>query len=54
VGHAPHGQWAAGTVVQAGCEMGRGGFGPMAFDLIFLFSEYIQILANSKFCVGFI
>jgi hypothetical protein len=30
------------------------GFSPEAFKLFFLFSEYIQFLANSKFCVGFI
>jgi hypothetical protein len=35
-------------------QLGHGGFGPLAFDLCFLFSEYIQILANSKICVGFI
>jgi hypothetical protein len=30
------------------------GFGPEALKLFFLFSEYIQFLANSKFCVEFI
>jgi hypothetical protein len=47
----------AGTVdmgrtrtVQLGC----GGLGLVTVELIFLFSEYIQILVNSNFCVGFI
>jgi hypothetical protein len=30
------------------------GFDPVTVELIFLFSEYIQILVNSKICVGFI
>jgi hypothetical protein len=30
------------------------GFGPVTVELIFLFSEYIQFLTNSKICVGFI
>jgi hypothetical protein len=54
VGRTPRAQWAAGTAVQAGRELGCGGFGLVAFDLFFLFSEYIQIFANSKICVGFI
>jgi hypothetical protein len=29
-------------------------FRPNGIDLYFLFSEYIQILVNSKICVGFI
>jgi hypothetical protein len=29
-------------------------FGPVALGVDFLFSEYIQFLANSKICVGFI
>jgi hypothetical protein len=44
--------------VDVGCtstvQLGRGGFGPVTVELIFLFSEYIQILVNSKICVGFI
>jgi hypothetical protein len=47
------------SVAQAGrigtVQLGRGGFNLVAFDLFFfLFSEYIQILANSKNCVGFV
>jgi hypothetical protein len=35
--------------------LGHGqGFGPVAFDLFFLFFEYIEIVADSKICVGFI
>jgi hypothetical protein len=34
--------------------LGRGGFGPVTLKLIFLFSEYIQVLVNSKMCVGFV
>jgi hypothetical protein len=45
--------WAA-RVAPALCHWAAGGFGPVAFDYIFIFSEYIQFLANSKFCVGFI
>jgi hypothetical protein len=36
------------------CIWAERGFGPVAADLNFLFSKYIQFLANSKFCVGFI
>jgi hypothetical protein len=36
------------------CNWAVRGFGPVAFDLYFLFSEYIQILANSKICLGFV
>jgi hypothetical protein len=39
----------AGTV-----QLGRSGFGPVIVELFFLFSEYIQIPANLKICVGFI
>jgi hypothetical protein len=47
------------SVAQAGrigtVQLGRGGFSLVAFDLFFfLFFEYIQILANSKNCVGFV
>jgi hypothetical protein len=42
VGHAPLCNWADRE------------FGPVTLDLVFLISEYIQILANLKFCVGFI
>jgi hypothetical protein len=42
VGHAPLCNWAERE------------FGPVALKLIFLFSEYIQILVNLKFCLGFI
>jgi hypothetical protein len=30
------------------------GFGPVTLELVFLFSDYIQILANLKICVVFI
>jgi hypothetical protein len=36
------------------CIWAERGFGPVALKLIFLFSEYIQILANLKIYVGFI
>jgi hypothetical protein len=36
------------------CNWAEQVFGPVAFDYIFRFSEYIQFLANSKICVGFI
>jgi hypothetical protein len=39
----------AGTV-----QLGRSGFGPVTVELLFLFSEYIQIPANLKICVEFI
>jgi hypothetical protein len=39
----------AGTV-----QLGRSGFSPVTVELFFLFSEYIQIPANLKSCVGFI
>jgi hypothetical protein len=42
MGHAPLCNWV------------ERGFGPVAADLNFLFSEYIQFLANSKICVGLI
>jgi hypothetical protein len=42
VGHAPLCNWAERE------------FGPVTLDLVFLISEYIQILANLKICVGFI
>jgi hypothetical protein len=42
VGHAPLCNWAERE------------FGPVTLDLVFLISEYIQILVNLKFCVGFI
>jgi hypothetical protein len=32
------------------CNWAERGFGPVALKLIFLFSEYIQILANLKIC----
>jgi hypothetical protein len=35
------------------CNRAERGFGPVAAELSFLFSEYIQILVNSKICVGF-
>jgi hypothetical protein len=36
------------------CIWAEHGFGPVTLKLIFLFCEYIQILANLKICVGFI
>jgi hypothetical protein len=36
------------------CNWAEREFGPVALKLIFLFSEYIQILTNLKICVGFI
>jgi hypothetical protein len=30
------------------------GFGPVTLELVFLFFDYIQILANLKICVVFI
>jgi hypothetical protein len=36
------------------CNWAERRFGPVAVGLSFLFSEYIQILANLKICVGFI
>jgi hypothetical protein len=50
--------WAAHALrrpaVPALCNWAERGFGPVAFDYIFIFSEYIQFFANSKICVGFI
>jgi hypothetical protein len=50
--------WAAHALrrpaAPALCHWAVGGFGPVAFDYIFIFSEYIQFLLNSKICVGFI
>jgi hypothetical protein len=58
VGHARAvhmGQAYAASVGQAPlCNWAERGFGPEALKLIFLFSEYISILANLKICVGFI
>jgi hypothetical protein len=36
------------------CNWVEHGFGPVTLELVFLFSDYIQILANLKMCVGFI
>jgi hypothetical protein len=36
------------------CDWVMRGFGPVALGLDFIFSKYIQFLANSKNCVGFI
>jgi hypothetical protein len=36
------------------CNWAERGFGPVTLELVFLISEYIQILANLKNCVGFI
>jgi hypothetical protein len=50
VGHAGASQAGrAGTV-----ELGRGDLAQWHLIYIFIFSEYIQIVANSKICVGFI
>jgi hypothetical protein len=50
MGRAPAWPWAAHVL----CIWAERGFGPVALKLIFLFFEYIQILANLKICVGFI
>jgi hypothetical protein len=42
--------WAAPAL----CDWAERGFGLVALGLDFIFSEYIQFLANSKICVGFI
>jgi hypothetical protein len=47
---APTWPWAA----RALCNWAERGFGLVTLELVFLFSEYIQILANLKICVGFI
>jgi hypothetical protein len=39
---------------RAGPGWAAGGFGLVAFDYILIFFEYIQFLANSNICVGFI
>jgi hypothetical protein len=36
------------------CNWAERGFGPVTLELVFLFSEYIQILTNLKICIGFI
>jgi hypothetical protein len=58
VGHARvvHvGRADAASVGQAPlCNWAERGFGPVTLELVFLFSDYIQILANLKICVGFI
>jgi hypothetical protein len=36
------------------CNWAECGFGLVTLELVFLISEYIQILANLKICVGFI
>jgi hypothetical protein len=47
----PHPAWL--WAMRALCKQAVSGFGPLAVELFFLFSEYIQIFANSKNCVGF-
>jgi hypothetical protein len=49
VGHAPRGQWAAGTAAQAGRELGRVGFGPVAFNLFSHFLNIFKSLQIQKF-----
>jgi hypothetical protein len=44
VGHAPAWPRAAPAL----CNWAERGFGPVALDLNFIFSEYIQFIANSK------
>jgi hypothetical protein len=56
-GETPHRLSCAGTVDVGQpllCNWAMHGFGPVTVELIFLFSEYIQILVNSKICVGFV
>jgi hypothetical protein len=45
---------AAGVGQAPLCIWAERGFGPEALKLIFLFSDFIQILTNLKICVGFI
>jgi hypothetical protein len=47
---AGRGQAGPGRGPRAIGQLGHGGFGPVAFD--YYFSEHIQILVNSKICVG--
>jgi hypothetical protein len=49
VGRAACGQWATGTAVQAGRELGHGGFGPVAFDLFFYFLNIFKSMQIQKF-----
>jgi hypothetical protein len=49
VGRAPRGQWAMSTTVQAGRELGRGGFNQVAFDLFFYFPNIFKFLQIQKF-----
>jgi hypothetical protein len=53
--HVAMGRARAVCVGQAPlCNWAERGFGPVTLELVFLFSEYIQILTNLKICVGFI
>jgi hypothetical protein len=49
VGRTACGQWATGTAVQAGRELGHGGFGPVAFDLFFYFLNIFKSMQIQKF-----
>jgi hypothetical protein len=50
VGHAPAWQRAAPVL----CDWVERGFDPVTPGLNFIFSKYIQFIATSKICVGFI
>jgi hypothetical protein len=54
VGHVRCASRAVPTLCKQAESCAASGLGPLAIDLFVLFSEYIQILANSKICVGFI
>jgi hypothetical protein len=49
VGREAAQQWAAGTAVQAGHELGRWGFSPVAFELFFYFPNIFKSLQIQKF-----
>jgi hypothetical protein len=49
--------WVArhcGCGLRVTVQLGSGRIRPIGLQFIFLFSKYIQILANLKICVGFI
>jgi hypothetical protein len=49
VGREAAQQWAAGTAVQAGRELGCRGFDPVAFELFFYFPNIFKLLQIQKF-----
>jgi hypothetical protein len=53
--HQPRRDVRPGAVTAPACAaLAERGFGQEALKLIFLFSDFIQILTNLKICVGFI